>query len=152
MIKSFDTVADLTKVQIDEINRYLVKSNFPKFTSEQIDFLSHINDRDVLGLTRCCKYVRGHFFDRDTLLADGYINVNESFLNIDEIMSQFTENTDKNEYSNEDYQDLINTTKTEEIAKIPQYGIILNTSGSDSTEILLLNTNLEPLNIEAYRV
>lgn len=27
MIKSFDTVADLTKVQIDVINKYLVESN-----------------------------------------------------------------------------------------------------------------------------
>ncbi|OIH01753.1 hypothetical protein A7M79_19315 [Acinetobacter baumannii] len=152
MIKSFDTVADLTKVQIDVINKYLVESNFAKFTSEQIDFLSQIDDRDVLGLAHCCQYVRGYFFDRDTLLADGYINVNENFLNINEIMNQFIENTDKNEYSNEDYQELIKTTKAEKTTEIPQYGIILNTSRSSSTEILLLNTNLEPLNIEAYRV
>lgn len=139
-------ISQLDEKEISAINLYLVENVQPVFTEEQLNFLSNIDQLDVLGLANHCNLIRG-FFGSFSHIHNSPLYGNVDGYDYDSLTDEELVGVNKEDYSEADYCDLVKQIKTKHQASVAQTGIILN-SGTGRSDVLFLNLRAEPIFIK----
>lgn len=136
-------ISQLNTAQIEAINAFLVKQNQSAFTEAQINFLTNIDDLDVLGLAAHCNLIRG-YLGCFSHLHPHPLYQNQNGVNYDDLMDEFIEEINKESYGLEEYNNLTKNQREKYKAQMAHHGIILS-SGTGRSDVLFLNKEYQPV-------
>ena len=146
MNKIINKISQLDEKEISAINLYLVENGQPVFTNEQLNFLSNIDQLDVLGLATHCNLIRG-FFGSFSHIHNSPLYGNVDGDDYDILADEELVGVNKDDYSEADYNDIVKQIKAKHKACVAESGIILS-SGAGNSDVLFLNLRAEPIFIK----
>lgn len=144
--KSPNTIAALKSGMIAEINDYLTANNQKAFTDQEITFIECPYTSDPLGLLDAVRFVKGDFLDNSKCDLR-YMHEDINGKDYDDLTDEYASSLNREDYSDDDYQSLIKEAKAEFKASIIKHALILTTTNNSTVELLLLNSDMKPLNI-----
>lgn len=138
-----ENIISFNDVMLNGINSFLAETQRTQFCSNTLKAISELNENDLLGFKKQCRFIRGDvlFFDAD----HDCFGLNKNGLNLRQILNEYKSSLNKDDYEEEEYSMLLRKHMAEIEKTVARFGLILETSSSTRNEVLMLNSKYEPI-------